>query len=90
MEPTDSDKNRALDEFKETTSMQRFEAGLMFGQLTVYLAIFGILCNKIITDPPPMQTIVIGVALVGGMAIPSISRNPLACGQAYARGPHAR
>ena len=65
MGPADRDTDRALDEFKETTSMHRFEAGLMFGQLTVHLAVFGVLFSKVITEPPPMRTIVIGTALVG-------------------------
>ncbi len=34
------DDERKLKEFTETKAMQRFDAGILFGELTVYLAVF--------------------------------------------------
>ncbi|MFO1431562.1 MAG: hypothetical protein U1F76_15695 [Candidatus Competibacteraceae bacterium] len=46
------DDERKLKEFTEAAAMQRFEAGILFGELTVYLAMFGGLLNAYYRTPP--------------------------------------
>ena len=56
---------RRIKEFTEAAALHRFEASLLFGQLTVYLAVFGALLNAVIKNPPLDGRERVAISLIG-------------------------
>jgi uncharacterized membrane protein len=60
------ERKLVMDEFKEATLSHRFEAALMLGEITVYLAVVGSLLKETLgsTVPERQNLLAIGVAVI--------------------------